>query len=66
MPIINFGVKILKFTDQGWTEFLGGQGVINKSSSLVSSKLDTLNIVNLKFFLFSFFGGIILILLILV
>ena len=61
-PITNYGQKILKFVDQGWVEFLGGQGFIDKSK-LLSSKRDVLNSISLKFFLFRFFvGGLILLL----
>ena len=56
MPVTNFGSKILKFVDQGWVEYTGGQGFIAKSN-LARSGLDLLNSVNLKFFLFSFFTG---------
>nr|UHY94359.1 NADH dehydrogenase subunit 5 [Folsomia candida] len=60
MPLVSYGAKILKFVDQGWVEFMGGQGFIDKSK-FMGSKVDLLNSVNLKFFMFSFFSaGVIL------
>nr|AMM04648.1 NADH dehydrogenase subunit 5 [Folsomia candida] len=56
-PIIKYGVKILNLVDQGWVEFLGGQGFIDKSK-FISSKADVLNSVSMKFFMFSFFMGV--------
>jgi len=56
-PIIKYGVKILNLADQGWVEFLGGQGFIDKSK-FISSKADVLNSVRMKFFIFSFFMGV--------
>nr|YP_009480516.1 NADH dehydrogenase subunit 5 [Cryptopygus terranovus]APC61723.1 NADH dehydrogenase subunit 5 [Cryptopygus terranovus] len=54
MPILKWGQVLLKFTDQGWLEFFGGQGLISKASS-VSSFIDYLNFSNVKYYLFLIF-----------
>lgn len=60
VPATGYGHKILKLVDQGWLEFIGGQGFISRTK-LLSSNTDILNSVRLKFFLFRFFiGGLVL------
>lgn len=60
VPATRYGHKILKLVDQGWLEFIGGQGFISRTK-LLSSNTDILNSIRLKFFLFRFFiGGLVL------
>jgi len=54
IPSLKIGGIVIKYVDQGWVEFLGSQGVINKTN-FVSSKIDFINLLNLKFYLFFFF-----------
>nr|YP_001798474.1 NADH dehydrogenase subunit 5 [Cryptopygus antarcticus]ABS57572.1 NADH dehydrogenase subunit 5 [Cryptopygus antarcticus] len=54
MPLLKLGSFILKYADQGWMEYAGGQGAINKMGSSALS-LDILSISNLKFYLFLIF-----------
>lgn len=61
IPSLKIGGTVIKYVDQGWVEFLGGQGVFNKTS-FISTRVDFINLLNLKFYLFRFF--IILIILI--
>lgn len=58
IPILPTGAKILKYGDQGWIEYLGGQGIYT-ISVMVSSFLDLLSYVNLKFYLYLYFLGFI-------
>jgi hypothetical protein len=54
LPTMKLGLKIVKLFDQGWLEYMSGQGSIkymnNKRFSLVS-----LDYVSIKFYMFSFF-----------
>lgn len=54
MPLIKLGSLFMKFVDQGWLEFLGGQGILAKSIK-ISSNIDLFNFINVKFYLFMFF-----------
>lgn len=53
-PALSLGSKILKNFDQGWLEFLGGQGFIGRVSYVIGEG-DKLNYLNLKLYLFLFF-----------
>jgi len=35
IPLLYIGSKVIKSVDQGWVEFMGGQGLIKKSSFFV-------------------------------
>jgi len=54
IPSLKIGGIVIKYVDQGWVEYLGSQGVINKTN-FISSKVDFINLLNLKFYLFIFF-----------
>jgi hypothetical protein len=54
IPSLKIGSAVIKYADQGWMEFLGGQGFINKAG-FVSTRVDFINLLNLKFYLFIFF-----------
>ena len=54
MPFLKAGETIIKHSDQGWIEFIGGQGVYKMATSL-SSYLDLINYSNLKFYIFIYF-----------
>jgi len=54
IPILNLGKILIKFIDQGWVEYLGGQG-FNKNASLISVKIDYFYLLNLKSYLLGFF-----------
>lgn len=54
MPLLGAGKILIKFMDQGWVEYLGGQGsnlLISKSSV----KIDYFYLLNLKSYLLIFF-----------
>lgn len=50
MPALHFGKILVKFLDQGWVEYLGGQGV-RKSLGMYGSKIDFFTFLNLKNYL---------------
>jgi hypothetical protein len=54
IPLLSLGKTLIKYIDQGWVEYLGGQGV-NKNVSFFSSKMDYFYILNLKSYLLIFF-----------
>jgi len=54
MPVIKLGQLFLKLMDQGWLEFIGGQGAMNKFKR-GSIYLDTFNLINIKSYLLMFF-----------
>jgi len=54
MPSFVIGARTLKFLDQGWVEYLGGQG-FNEKTVALSSKVDITNLLGLRFYLFTFF-----------
>lgn len=64
MPSFKIGGQTIKYTDQGWLEFFGGQGFINKSS-FMASRIDFSNFLNLKFFLFIFFISLVFLIVVL-
>uniref|UniRef100_A0AAU6QDK2 NADH-ubiquinone oxidoreductase chain 5 n=1 Tax=Seira pallidipes TaxID=3053390 RepID=A0AAU6QDK2_9HEXA len=53
-PLLKIGFFLIKFFDQGWIEYLGGQGM-NLLGVLKSSKVDYFYLMNLKTFMFIFF-----------
>lgn len=54
MPLLKIGKNLIKYIDQGWVEYLGGQGFNNKLSNF-SSKTDYFYMLNLKSYLLIFF-----------
>jgi NADH-ubiquinone oxidoreductase chain 5 len=54
MPVLKLGQLFLKLMDQGWLEFIGGQGAISKFKGY-SIYLDTFNLINIKSYLLVFF-----------
>nr|YP_009032778.1 NADH dehydrogenase subunit 5 [Folsomotoma octooculata]AGL95078.1 NADH dehydrogenase subunit 5 [Folsomotoma octooculata] len=54
MPILSLGLKLIKYMDQGWLEYMGGQGVILYFSNSASI-IDYSNFLNIKYYLFIFF-----------
>lgn len=64
IPVLNFGLYIMKNFDQGWLEAIGGQGFIKKTIEYIGGG-DKLNYLNLKIYLFLFLFLIILVVLIL-
>lgn len=59
VPLLNLGFKIIKRFDQGWLEYFGGQGFMNKMIGVIHEG-DKLNYINLKIYL-SLFISIILV-----
>lgn len=53
MPLLKLGNFFTKYLDQGWVEYIGGQGT-NLALSLKSSKIDYNYFFNLKIYLFIF------------
>lgn len=53
MPILSMGKILIKFMDQGWVEYLGGQGT-NVKLRASSGKIDYLYLLNLKSYLLVF------------
>jgi hypothetical protein len=54
IPFLKLGKTLIKFMDQGWVEYLGGQGS-NITLSRISSKTDYFYLLNLKSYLLIFF-----------
>lgn len=54
MPLLKSGKLLIKYLDQGWVEYAGGQGS-HKSVSLGSIKVDYFYFLNLKSYLLIFF-----------
>lgn len=54
IPLFKLGKNLIKYMDQGWVEYLGGQGFNIKLSNF-SSKTDYFYILNLKSYLLIFF-----------
>jgi len=54
MQTIKIGRSVLKTFDHGWLELISGQGLVNYLYKQ-RNKLDYLNVVNLKIYLFMFF-----------
>lgn len=54
IPLLKTGEGLLKLIDQGWIEYLGGLG-LNKKIIFSSARVDLINLINLKFYLFTFF-----------
>jgi len=54
IPFFKLGKTLIKFMDQGWVEYLGGQGS-NITLSRISSKTDYFYLLNLKSYLLIFF-----------
>ena len=52
-----------KYSDQGWVEYLGGQGLIS-NFKIISLNLDSFNILNIKTYIYIFALNFILILLV--
>lgn len=61
IPVLQVGKTLIKFIDQGWVEYLGGQG-FNFKVSVSSVKLDYFYLLNLKSYLLIFFMFLIFIL----
>ena len=55
---LKLGSLVIKYGDQGWMEYAGGQGV-NRVSLKLASYLDLLNYSNLKFYVYFYFLGLI-------
>lgn len=47
------GGEVIKTTDQGWMEYIGGQGFIQKSK-IYGSVLDKLNTLDIKIYIYFF------------
>ena len=60
MPLLWTGGSLLKYVDQGWIEFYGGQG-LNFKINRISASLDLMNYSNIKFYVFTLFLIIVLI-----
>jgi len=54
MPLLKLGQMFLKFIDQGWLEFIGGQGIITQFRGY-SVEYDSFNVLNIKSYLLLFF-----------
>jgi NADH-ubiquinone oxidoreductase chain 5 len=52
-PLTKFGSLITKSTDQGWMEYLGGQGFSEKRKTWGVS-LDSFNVLNIKVYIYAF------------
>lgn len=53
MPFLKLGSFLVKYLDQGWVEFIGGQG-LSRSMQFISSRVDYSYMINLKIYLFIF------------
>lgn len=62
IPVLNKSVLYIKLFDQGWLEFLGGQG-IRTGISGASIKLDISHVINIKQLLYLMFTLLILVVL---
>lgn len=60
MPVLKLGQIFLKFMDQGWLEYIGGQGVITQFKGYTTI-YDSFNLLNVKSYLLVFFFTIIFI-----
>lgn len=53
IPLLNYGMNLVRGLDQGWIEMSGGQGFISRVI-IYYNRTDKFNYLNLKLYLFVF------------